>query len=164
VANKDRAAVESGLSDLLGSVIQTDREASGRSRHLPPPAPPPSAVSEEPLVAEPPPRLEYAAPQRSRPARIKPAVAPAARQRSAPAIAEERLSDAIEMSESARTTVTFRIPIEFNEWIDEYVHRSWPKKVKKQDLLIEALLMLYVRRGRQGDEILETNLLPPRPR
>jgi hypothetical protein len=56
-------------------------------------------------------------------------------------------------------TVTLRIPQAFNEWLDEYVHRSWPQKVRKQELVIEALRLLYARRGHAGEDIISTPLL-----
>jgi hypothetical protein len=46
-----------------------------------------------------------------------------------------------------------------NEWLDEYVHRAWPKKVKKQDLVIEALQMLIARRVAAGETPTPTILL-----
>jgi hypothetical protein len=64
------------------------------------------------------------------------------------------------MAESGTTTVTLRIPRELNDWLDEYVHRAWPEKVRKQALVIEGLQMLFARRGRPGEPILETGLLP----
>ena len=56
-------------------------------------------------------------------------------------------------------TVTLRIPHALNEWLDEYVHRSWPQRVRKQELVTEALKLLYARRGRAGEDILSTPLL-----
>ena len=73
---------------------------------------------------------------------------------------EGRISEAKRMAESGTTTVTLRIPRELNDWLDEYVHRAWPEKVRKQALVIEGLQMLFARRGRPGEPILETGLLP----
>ena len=67
---------------------------------------------------------------------------------------------ALRLADSPTTTVTLRIPQEMNAWLDEYVHRSWPEKVKKQDLVIEGLKLLIARRGGAGDTILPTRLLP----
>ena len=64
------------------------------------------------------------------------------------------------MAESAATTVTLRLPRELNDWLDEYVHRAWPERVRKQELVIEGLRMLFARRGRPGEPILPTGLLP----
>jgi hypothetical protein len=71
-----------------------------------------------------------------------------------------RLAEAKRMAESATTTVTLRLPRELNDWLDEYVHRAWPERVRKQELVIEGLRMLFVRRGRPGEPILPTGLLP----
>ena len=70
-----------------------------------------------------------------------------------------RVEAAQEMAETSTMTVTLRIPQGFNEWLDEYVHRSWPQKVRKQELVIEALKLLYARRGRAGEEVVPTVLL-----
>ena len=64
------------------------------------------------------------------------------------------------MAESATTTVTLRLPRELNDWLDEYVHRAWPERVRKQELVIEGLRMLFARRGRPGEPVLPTGLLP----
>ena len=64
------------------------------------------------------------------------------------------------MVQSATTTVTLRLPRELNDWLDEYVHRAWPERVRKQELVIEGLRMLLARRGRPGEPILPTELLP----
>ena len=71
-----------------------------------------------------------------------------------------RLAEAKRMADSATTTVTLRLPRELNDWLDEYVHRAWPERVRKQELVIEALRMLLARRGRPGEPILPTGLLP----
>jgi hypothetical protein len=55
--------------------------------------------------------------------------------------------------------VTLRVPRELNEWLDEYVHRSWPQRIRKQALVIEALRLLYARRGQWGEPVLLTELL-----
>jgi hypothetical protein len=74
-------------------------------------------------------------------------------------VLEVRLEKVALMSEDAKITVTLRIPGALNEWLDEYVHRSWPNKIKKQDLIVEAIQLLYARRGNAGDEKLPTELL-----
>jgi len=73
---------------------------------------------------------------------------------------ERRLEEGSRMGESATMTVTLRIPRELNDWLDEYVHLAWPRKVKKQELVVEALRMLFARRGRPSDPVLPTELLP----
>jgi hypothetical protein len=70
-----------------------------------------------------------------------------------------RLAEAARMAEGISTTLTLRIPKDFSDWLDEYVHRAWPEKVLKQQLVIEGLRMLFVRRGRPGEPILPTQLL-----
>jgi hypothetical protein len=73
---------------------------------------------------------------------------------------EGRAAEARRMAESPTTTVTLRIPRELNDWLDEYIHRAWPKKVRKQDLVGEGLRLVFARRGRPGEPILPTPLLP----
>jgi hypothetical protein len=72
---------------------------------------------------------------------------------------EVRIRAAEQRAKSSSITVTVRIPKALNEWLDEYVHGSWPERVLKQGLIIEALKLLYARRGRPGEQVLETELL-----
>lgn len=71
-----------------------------------------------------------------------------------------RVDEAGRMARGTTCTVTLRIPREFNEWLDEYVHRSWPVRVRKQELVVEALRLLFARRGRAGEPLAETDLIP----
>jgi hypothetical protein len=71
-----------------------------------------------------------------------------------------RAAEALRMADGPTVTVTFRLPREMNDWLDEYVHRSWPERVRKQELVAEALRLLYVRRGRAGEPVIPTDLLP----
>jgi len=71
-----------------------------------------------------------------------------------------RIEEAKKMAESPTMTVTLRIPQLLNEWLDEYVHGAWREKIKKQDLVIEALCLAIARRGRPGEEVIATDLLP----
>jgi hypothetical protein len=71
-----------------------------------------------------------------------------------------RLAEAARLAQGPTTTVTLRVPRGMNDWLDEYVHRSWPAKVLKQDLVAEALTLLFARRGRAGEPVLHTDLLP----
>ena len=64
------------------------------------------------------------------------------------------------MAGSPTATVTLRLPREFNAWLDEYIHRAWPQRVHKQALVTEALQLLFARRGRPGEPVLPTELLP----
>ena len=72
----------------------------------------------------------------------------------------ERVKEAKRMAQSPTMTVTLRIPRGMNDWLDEYVHRAWPERIKKQELVIEALQMLIARRGRAGEAVFPTELLP----
>ncbi len=76
---------------------------------------------------------------------------------------EARVALAQELSASVTTTVTLRVPGRMNEWLDAYVHGAWPKRVRKQELVIEALRLLIARRGGPRQESLETDLLGPGP-
>lgn len=72
---------------------------------------------------------------------------------------DQRIKRAKEMSNSRTMTVTLRLPQEMNDWLDEYVHENWRDRVKKQQLVVEALQMLIARRGQAGEEVLPTELL-----
>jgi len=76
-----------------------------------------------------------------------------------PGFLSERVTEAERMGKSPTTTVTLRLPRELNDWLDEYVHRAWPEKVRKQELVIEALRILFARRGRPSEPLIETELL-----
>jgi hypothetical protein len=76
-----------------------------------------------------------------------------------PGILAIRLAQAERMARTPTTTVTLRVPQEFNAWLDEYVHRSWPDRVRKQELVTEALRLLFARRGRHGEPVISTELL-----
>jgi hypothetical protein len=64
----------------------------------------------------------------------------------------ERLQEADEKSKTKTTTVTLRIPSELNDWLDEYRHLSYPLRIEKQALVVEALRLLYMARGQPGTE------------
>jgi hypothetical protein len=74
-----------------------------------------------------------------------------------------RIAEAQRMAKSATMTVTLRIPQEMNNWLDEYVHRAWPARIRKQELVVEALRLLVARRGKAGEPVLPTELLPEEP-
>lgn len=76
------------------------------------------------------------------------------------ALLATRREEAARMASSSTVTITFRIPHELNDWLDAYVHSSWPKRVRKQELVAEALRLLIARRGQAGELILPTELLP----
>jgi hypothetical protein len=76
-------------------------------------------------------------------------------------VLEKRLALADELSKTPTTTVTLRLPAGLNQWLDGYVHGAWPSKVKKQELVVEALRLLIARRGGPGEEVIL--LARPRP-
>jgi hypothetical protein len=71
-----------------------------------------------------------------------------------------RIAEARRLAATPTTTVTLQLPRGLNNWLDEYVHRAWPERVRKQELVAEALRMLLARRGRPGEPVLDTDLLP----
>src|SRR4051812_16278251 len=71
------------------------------------------------------------------------------------AVLERRARQAEEMAGTPTITVTLRIPAAFNEWLDAYRHLSYPRRVGKQELVVEGLKMAYMRRGNPGEPILE---------
>ncbi len=172
MANKDRTAVENGLSDILGNVIQSDRRRAGRGEE---PSVPPAAMD----TVTSPPEMDEADNKTighydnkaivqdgnitREPAEPASAAAPRKR-RSEPkdetTALQRRITEAQALAHSPTTTVTLRIPHALNDWLDEYVHGSWPEKVKKQQLVTEALQLLFARRGRPKEEVLPTALLP----
>ena len=66
----------------------------------------------------------------------------------------ERKKRAKVLAASPTTTVTFRIPSALNEWLTEYHHLAYPVRIKKGQLIIEGLMLAYLRRGRPGEKIL----------
>ena len=68
------------------------------------------------------------------------------------ALLAERQREADGKSRSKTTTVTLRIPVELNDWLDEYRHLSYPQRIEKQSLVIEGLRLLYMARGQPGTE------------
>jgi hypothetical protein len=72
---------------------------------------------------------------------------------------EARIQEVAHLACTPTITVTVRIPRALNDWLDAYVHGSWPERVLKQGLVIEALKLLYARRGRPGEPVRETELL-----
>ena len=70
------------------------------------------------------------------------------------ALLSERQREADLKAKSKTTTVTLRIPTELNDWLDEYRHLSYPQRIEKQSLVIEALRLLYMARGQPGTPVL----------
>jgi hypothetical protein len=185
---RDRAAVNQELSqilagsdtpDLLGSVIRSDRRRSGRAQ---PDTAEQDTMTGHAVIGQYDKQTSTQADQRTSGPEGKPASSVAVAQADAtterPAAAAPRRKDggqqergtgdllegraakARRMAESPTTTVTLRIPRELNDWLDEYIHRAWPAKVRKQDLVSEGLRLAFARRGRPGEPILLTALLP----
>jgi hypothetical protein len=165
-------------TDLLGSVIRSDRRRGGRA--LPDTAGPDTMTGHAVSV-------QYDNQTRTQPdqpssgqtgkpaspvatgqadAAEHPGTAAAARERrrqqtdGTRELLQGRVAEAERMAGSPTTTVTLRVPRELNDWLDEYIHRSWPEKVRKQDLVSEGLRLAFARRGRPGEPILPTPLLP----
>lgn len=67
---------------------------------------------------------------------------------------ERRKQQAETMAKSPTTTVTLRIPTALNEWLTEYQHLSYPNRVGKGEIVVEGLILAYLRRGRPGEKIL----------
>ncbi|MCC6447034.1 MAG: hypothetical protein IT210_26715 [Armatimonadetes bacterium] len=105
------------------------------------------------------PQEAASAPPKREPARKS---RPPAAKQDAPVLTQ-RIEDAAQRASTPSVTVTFRLPQAVNEWLDEYVHRAWPERVKKQDLVLEALKMLIARRGEAGAAVLPTELLGEEP-
>lgn len=68
------------------------------------------------------------------------------------ALLAERLQEVDSKSKSKTTTVTLRIPVELNDWLDEYRHLSYPQRIEKQALVVEGLRLLYMARGQPGTD------------
>ena len=68
------------------------------------------------------------------------------------ALLVERQKEVDGTAKSKTTTVTLRIPTDLNDWLDEYRHLSYPQRIEKQSLVIEALRLLYMARGQPGTE------------
>ena len=202
MSRKDRDAVARGMSDLfsytdiLGSVVRSDRKRAGRLTSLPSEETPGdviplhegrhpedvmtghSVISEydnmtdrqacrqtdkqaDTQVSEeaggdgdnPQEALEDVPATHDPRKRATREVAPAA-------LLAGRVAEGRRMAGSPTATVTLRLPREFNAWLDEYIHRAWPERVHKQALVTEALQLLFARRGRPGEPVLSTELLP----
>jgi hypothetical protein len=165
-------------TDLLGSVIRSDRRKAGRAA----PAADHDTMTSQPVIqqydklasTQPDQRTSGEAGKPVSPEAVGQADAATERPRASTArregrrqqangandLLEGRAAEARRMAGSPTTTVTLRIPRELNDWLDEYIHRAWPEKVRKQDLVSEGLRLAFARRGRPGEPILPTALLP----
>src|SRR5215467_6909625 len=74
-------------------------------------------------------------------------------------ILAQRAALARELAASPTMTVTLRIPVRLNEWLDGYVHGAWPERVKKQELVTEGLRLLVARLGGPGEARVSTDLI-----
>jgi hypothetical protein len=166
VANKDRATVQTGLSDILGNVIKRDQAAGGRTEVEPSKDDINTSVNvldntdnktsvqyDNNTLTQSDIITETQVIKRDRKRKLTDERPPL----------ERRIEEAKDLSDTSTTTVTLRIPAGFNDWLDEYVHGSWPDKIKKQQLVTEALMLLYARRGKPKEEILHTELLEDKP-
>jgi hypothetical protein len=186
--NRDRTTVDQELSqilggsdatDLLGSVIRSDRRKSGRAA----PVADHDTMTSQPVIkqydklasTQPDQRTSGEAGKPVSPEAVgqadaateeRPGASTARREGrrqqadGANDLLEGRTAEARRMAESPTTTVTLRIPRELNDWLDEYIHRAWREKVRKQDLVSEGLRLVFARRGRPGEPILPTALFP----
>lgn len=59
----------------------------------------------------------------------------------------KRREKAAELAATATTTVTLRIPVGLDDWINRYWRQAYPEKISKKDLITEALCLLYEVRG-----------------
>ena len=165
-------------TDLLGSVIVNDRRRAGRA----PPAPARHDTMTSHAVSgqydneagrQPDRRTDRQAGERAgsvapgqsgtaagRPEVAAPRADGRGHERGTRGLLPTRVAEAGRMAASPTTTVTLRIPRELNDWLDEYIHRAWPERVRKQDLVSEALRLAFARRGRPGEPLLPTPLLP----
>ena len=74
-------------------------------------------------------------------------------------VLEKRLALVDELARTPTATVTLRLPTGLNQWLDGYVHGAWPTRIRKQELVVEALRLLIARRGSPNEEALATDLL-----
>ena len=153
MAKKDRDAVNRGLeevlggTDILGDVISRDRERFGRTEGEADPLPQETPTTQYDNNTSNRVIQQYdtqdilhtdrqtdkqtdstVIPQQPAPKRPKYlATGGEAEGMNLP----ERVERAALMTTGSTTTITLRIPAKMNEWLDEYVHRAWPRKVKK---------------------------------
>lgn len=196
MVNRDRTAVENGLGDILGGVIERDRRQAGRKDAGPARPASAGAGAKGPRAVEPeagegpemgpvdgnsPPDAhedgqiagwqagmpasqqsgQPASQQASKQARALPGELGKAKGRdNAGDVTRRRADEAKRLAGGPSVNVSVRIPRELNDWLDEYVHRAWPKRIHKQELIVEGLRLLFARRGRAGEPVLATDLLP----
>lgn len=137
-------------ADLLGGVVRADRARGGRFDPVPNTGEtrPGDTAADRHTTGQA--DLSYAPPDR------RPTNRSTAGQLAR--LAADRRAEAAALARTPTTTVTLQLPTGLAAYLDEYVHRSWPDKVLKQDLVAEAVRLLFARRGRAGEPVLATDL------
>lgn len=174
MAKRDSEEAKKGMADIFASqgvdlvsaVVAGDRARTGREKKDEPQnydnMTSNNAITQPDIMTSHKPIKQIS--KKASPNTQKPKAAPApktpAKEPDELPILAKRIDEAQKMADSPTMTVTLRIPQQMNEWLDEYVHGAWREKIKKQDLVIEALCLVIARRGRVGEEILSTELLP----
>ena len=74
-------------------------------------------------------------------------------------VLQERLALADELARTPTTTVTLRLPTGLNQWLDGYVHAAWPARIRKQELVVEAMRLLIACRGGAHEDVLAIGLV-----
>ena len=174
MARRDAEEAKKGLDeifsssgvDLVSAVVAGDRARTGREKKTEPEnydnMTSNNVVKQSDIMTSHKPikqtSKKAAKPQeKSKPASTPKSQAP--KEKAGGSVLAKRVEEARKMANSPTMTVTLRIPQQMNEWLDEYVHGAWREKIKKQDLVIEALALVIARRGKVGEEVLATELL-----
>ncbi|WP_395088823.1 hypothetical protein [Armatimonas sp.] len=143
-------------ADTMSRILQRDRENAGR------PAPA-SALpaqpeekditsnitahmrSNEEISADANPRRHAAAKATSNNPRQKaPVEKSASEEPGSPSRQAHLEAEAMKLSASRMIPITLRIPEELNDWLRDYSHRKHKQGIKKQDLIAQAVRLLYV--------------------
>ena len=174
MAKRDSEEAKKGMADIFSSsgvdlvsaVVAGDRERTGREKKDEPQnydnMTSNNAIKQSDIMTSHKPIKQTS--KKASPTTQKPKAAPAPetpeKEPDELPILAKRIEEARKMADSPTMTVTLRIPQQMNEWLDEYVHGAWREKIKKQDLVIEALCLVIARRGKPGEEIIATELMP----
>ena len=59
----------------------------------------------------------------------------------------ERLAKARELAATPTTTVTLRVPVALDDWLNRTWRQTHPERLTKKGLVTEALTLLYLLRG-----------------
>lgn len=176
MAKRDSEEAKKGMADIFASpgidlvsaVVAGDRARTGREKKSEPQdydnMTSNNAIKQPDIMTSHKPIKQTS--KKASPITQKPKTAPTpkapAKENEELTLLEKRIEEARKMADSPTMTVTLRIPQQMNEWLDEYVHGAWREKIKKQDLIIEAICLAIARRGKPGEEVLSTELLPER--